>query len=155
MANTNNGKNEIVLIRGLPGSGKSTMARGMEGFLHFEADKFLEIDGVYVYDASKVSGAHDLCVASAKDALEHGINVVVSNTFAKLWELQRYVALGFQFRVIEMHGQWLNIHGVPADKIAFMETGWQELPSEWKNSTKRGSSPDDCQVSFEGLGAAF
>jgi len=132
VGNANDGKNEIVLIRGLPGSGKSTLAKSMEGYLHFEADKFLEVDGVYTYDASKVRGAHDSCVDSAKKALEQGMNVVVSNTFAKAWEMQRYVDLGFKFRIIEMHNKWPNIHGVPEDKIAFMAKGWQELPSAWQ-----------------------
>lgn len=118
--------NEIVLIRGLPGSGKSTMARKMDRHLHLEADMFLEVAGVYVYDPSKVRAAHDWCVASAKNALEQGRNVVVSNTFMRRWELQRYIDLGFPFRIIEAQGRWPNIHGVPEDKIEIMARGWEE-----------------------------
>ena len=55
----NNHKNEIVLIRGLPGTGKTTLAKTMEGYAHFEADIFLEVDGVYVYDPSRIKAAHD------------------------------------------------------------------------------------------------
>ena len=89
--NKNNQKNEVVIIRGLPGSGKSTLAKSMVDYLHFEADMYLEINGEYVYDASKIKQAHDWCVASAKNALEKGANVVISNTFVKLWEIQRYI----------------------------------------------------------------
>ena len=39
-------KSELVLIRGLPGSGKSTMARAMTGFVHLEADMHMMINGV-------------------------------------------------------------------------------------------------------------
>lgn len=120
--------NEIVLIRGLPGTGKSTLARKMEGYLHLEADMFLEVNGLYVYDKSKVIAAHNWCVDSAKKALEQNKNVVVSNTFVKLWELQRYIDLGFPFKIIEMKERWPNIHGVPEDAISNMAKTWQEFP---------------------------
>ena len=125
-------QNEIVLIRGLPGSGKSTIAKDMLGYVHFEADMYLLIDGVYVYDPSKVRNAHDWCVESAKEALQKGQNVVVSNTFITLWELQRYVDLNFPFRIIELKTMWPNIHGVPLKIIERMSRGWQELPPAWK-----------------------
>jgi predicted kinase len=128
-----NHKNDIVLIRGLPGSGKTTAAKSMYGYKHFEADMYLEVDGVYVYDVAKVKAAHDWCVASAKKALEDGLNAVVSNTFIKLWEMQRYIDLGFPFRIIEMSESYQNIHGVPEDKIEMMKNGWQELPEKWKS----------------------
>jgi adenylate kinase family enzyme len=125
-------KQEIVLIRGLPGSGKTTLATRMGGYVHFEADMFLEVNGCYVYDAKKVPKAHDWCVASAKAALENGQNVVVSNTFAKVWELERYINLGFPFRIIEATGHWPNLHGVPDEKIAMMKARWEPLPASWR-----------------------
>lgn len=120
--------NEIVLIRGLPGSGKSSKAKFMQGHIHLEADMFLMVDGVYVYDQSKVRGAHEQCLKLAKDNLEKGLNVVVSNTFVKIWELQPYIDLGFTFRIVEMKNRWTNIHEVPQDKIEIMKSGWQKLP---------------------------
>jgi adenylylsulfate kinase-like enzyme len=54
--------NELVLIRGLPGTGKSTRAKKMRDHLHLEADMFLMVDGVYVYDQSKVRAAHEQCL---------------------------------------------------------------------------------------------
>lgn len=130
---TNNLSAEIVLIRGLPGSGKSTLAKTMQEHIHIEADIFMEVDGVYVYDASKIRDAHDWCVASAKQALERGKKVVVSNSFVKMWELQRYIELGHPYKIIELHGKWPNIHGVPNDKIEIMARGWQPLPEMWKS----------------------
>ena len=125
---TNFRENEIVLIRGLPGTGKTTLAKTMVGYAHFEADMFLEFDGVYVYDPSKIKAAHDWCVASAKFALEQNKNVVVSNTLVKIWEMKRYIDLGFPFRIIELTKRWKNIHGVPEDKIEIMEKNWEALP---------------------------
>jgi predicted kinase len=123
--------NEILLIRGLPGSGKSTKAKTIAGYKHLEADQYLEVDGEYVYDASKVKLAHDWCVATASQYLEQGHNVVVSNTFIKIWEMKRYIDLGYPFRILEMKGSFQNIHGVPQEKIDLMASGWQEIPDAW------------------------
>ncbi len=123
--------NEIVLIRGLPGSGKSTMAKSMAGYLHFESDMFFVTDGHYAYDALKIRQAHDWCEASAKAAIEEGKNVVVSNTFMKKWELQPYIDFGYPFRVIEMDGKWPNLHEVSDDVIKTMISRWEKLPEEW------------------------
>ena len=127
----NNHKNEIVIIRGLPGSGKSTLAKSMVDYLHFEADMYLEINGEYVYDASKIKQAHDWCVDLAKNALEKGANVVISNTFVKLWEIQRYIELGFPYKILELQGKWPNIHGVPIEMIDIMASRWEKLPTNW------------------------
>jgi hypothetical protein len=103
----------------------------MANYLHFEADMYLEINGVYIYDSSKIKQAHDWCVASAKNALEQGANVVVSNTFVKNWEIQRYIELGFPYKIIEAQGKWPNIHGVPIEMIDIMAKRWELLPSDW------------------------
>lgn len=128
--------NEIVLIRGLPGSGKSTLAKSMKGYEHFEADMFLLVDGVYIYDASKVKAAHDWCVAKAKESLEKGLSVVISNTFVKVWEMDRYVQFGYPYRFIEMQNRWQNVHGVPQDKIAEMAKRWEASPPCYKIKEK-------------------
>lgn len=120
-------QNEIVLIRGLPGSGKSTLAKSMNEYVHLEADMYLMIDDLYVYDATKVKAAHDWCVAQAKLNLEKGLNVVVSNTFVKLWEIDRYIKLGFPYRIIEMKNRWKNVHGVPEEVIVEMQKRWESV----------------------------
>lgn len=121
---------EIVLIRGLPGSGKSTMAKRMLGYRHLEADMFFEIDGKYVYDASKIREAHDWCVSEANASLKSGQSVVVSNIFAKGWEIERYTSLGFHFRIIEAKGNWPNLHGVSKEKIDLIRSKWETLPDK-------------------------
>jgi len=120
-------KPEIVLIRGLPGSGKTEMAKKMVGYVHLEADMFLNVNGKYIYDPAKVREAHDWCVDSAKGALERGKNVVVANTFAKAWELERYTSLGYPVRIIEATGNWANVHGVPSKAIERMKERWDPL----------------------------
>jgi predicted kinase len=124
-------KPELVLIRGLPGSGKSTMARAMTGFVHLEADMHMMINGVYQYDASKVADSHSQCKAQVREALGTDHNVVVSNTFSRAFEMADYLAiakgLGVSVRVVEATGRWPNVHGVPQDRIEQMRRRWEKV----------------------------
>lgn len=80
---------ELVLIRGLPGSGKSTYARRFySGYVHCEADHyFYDKDGVYRYNPDLIRQAHAACQKKAREALRSGKSVVVSNTFVRQWEM--------------------------------------------------------------------
>ncbi|USD42423.1 ATP-binding protein [Vibrio sp. SCSIO 43135] len=123
----------LTLIRGLPGSGKSTLAKTM-GVAHYEADMyFIDADGNYVYDAAKISQAHDWCRQQTEQSLRSGNSVVVANTFVRLWEMKAYRALAKRYRaelkVVECTGQYSNIHGVAEETINKMRKRWQTWPS--------------------------
>ena len=126
----------LTLVRGLPGSGKSTYARGMFA-IHLEADMFFEdADGNYKYDINLIGVAHDWCYSSTIHRLRAGYDCVVSNTFTKMWELEKYLAIPVlipevTISVIEMRTQYGTIHGVPEDKLKVMAARWQEIPQEW------------------------
>ena len=118
---------ELVLIRGLPGSGKSTMAKAMAGHRHFEADMYFCGNRGYLFDPRRLPDAHRWCQQKTLEALSGGFDVVVSNTFTQKWEMQPYLDMGFPVRVIEASGSWPNIHGVPDHAIKRMRQLWEAI----------------------------
>lgn len=121
----------LVIIRGLPGSGKSTMASVIKllGYRHFEADMFfIDADGKYLYDSSRIRQAHAWCQSSVKDALNSGQRVVVCNTFTRIEEIEPYLAMTSDVQFLEAGGRWCNQHGVPMEKVNAMRARWEPLP---------------------------
>jgi predicted kinase len=124
---------QLILLRGLPGSGKSTVAKLFDKALHFEADMyFLDADGNYQFDASRIKNAHNWCRHSVMDAMKEGHPiVVVSNTFTQEWEMEVYYLLAEElgYRVISMivenRHSGKNIHGCPDDKIEQMRNRFE------------------------------
>jgi predicted kinase len=124
---------QLILLRGLPGSGKSTVAKLFDKALHFEADMyFLDADGNYQFDASKIKNAHNWCRHSVMDAMKEGHPiVVVSNTFTQEWEMEVYYLLAEELgyrvtsMIVENRHDGKNIHGCPDDKIEQMKTRFE------------------------------
>ncbi|MFC7286458.1 hypothetical protein ACFQPC_00260 [Herminiimonas glaciei] len=122
---------ELILIRGLPGSGKSRMGNilSLIGFEHYEADQYFVKNGSYHYEANKVREAHLWCQAKVRTALANSKRVVVCNTFTRISEMEPYLGLTPTVRILEAKGKWKNIHGVSAERIKQMAERWEKLPS--------------------------
>ena len=133
---------QLILIRGIPGSGKSTKAKSMlalnPNLVHLEADMLFEASGEYRFDPTFLSTAHDWCYSNTVFNLLSGKDVVVTNTFTKMWELESYLAigqrLGCDITIIEMKSEYGSIHGVPESKLQQMKARWEELPEDVKKS---------------------
>ncbi len=139
MATRPTDKPDLTLIRGLPGSGKSTLA-GMicekTGAIHLEADQFMvDRSGNYRFDGRKLRDVHARCEVECDGHLSVGQSVVVSNTFSEIWEMQAYLDMAERhhaaLQIIECHGRFGNVHGVPDDKINAMRKRWQQLPERY------------------------
>ncbi len=118
----------IYLVRGIPGSGKSTFAKTLGGE-HYEADMFfIDGNGEYKFDGSKIKLAHEWCQDMVyMDMIKEIPKIVVSNTFTQEWEMRPYfeMAKNYGYKVFSVvvenrHGG-INEHGVPEDKIKIMK----------------------------------
>ena len=134
-ASTNNKERKVsklILVRGLPGSGKSTLAKALaaQGFRHLEADMYFVRDGEYRFDPEKLSEAHGWCHASAHVCMMDGVDVVVSNTFVRKWEMRKYlqsaVKFGIKPQVITCRGDFGSEHDVPPHVVERMRAEWEE-----------------------------
>lgn len=127
---------QLNIIRGLPGAGKSTLAKQMTGVVHVEADMYFCTSGKYIFDYRRIKNAHDWCQMRVRSLLEEGKDVVVSNTFIRLWELKPYLEMakeleGCTVEVWELHTQYGNIHSVPPTTIDRMQNSFEEMPTKW------------------------
>ena len=122
----------LVICRGIPGSGKSTFAKTLGG-IHIEADQyFVDGDGNYNFDGSKIKLAHAWCRDRVKTNMVVGRDkIVVSNTFTKEWEMTPYFELAKEYGykifsiIIENRHNGTNQHNVPEDKIEQMKTRFE------------------------------
>jgi predicted kinase len=123
----------LYIVRGIPGSGKSTFAKSLGG-IHIEADQyFVDVNCNYNFDGSKIKLAHEYCKGQTEswmktDGTQVNVDrIVVSNTFTQEWEFQPYLKLAEKYGykvfsiVIENRHDGVNQHGVPEDKIQIMK----------------------------------
>jgi predicted kinase len=130
----------LFLVRGLPGSGKSTFATHIwNEYAVCEADKFFyDKEGNYNFDPSKLKDAHAWCKNEVETRMkDHQINqqyypeIAVSNTFTQEWEMKDYYDLAekYGYKVVSLivenrHGG-KNVHGVPDDKLEIMKNRFE------------------------------
>ena len=113
---------ELVLIRGLPGSGKSSLAKKLVGFKHLEADMFWGDE--YKFEKARIREAHEWCNQKTRYWLSCG-NVVVSNTFTTKDELRPYFEIAKEFNIIPSvftcRGSFGSVHNVPFEILELMK----------------------------------
>lgn len=124
---------DLILIIGIPGSGKSTKAREIITqyqannlpIAHYEADMFFERSGEYKFNPAQLSLAHSWCQKKTEEAMKNNINVIVSNTSLTPKERRIYIELAkiyrYKVQVITMTNEFQNIHGVPPESLERMK----------------------------------
>ena len=88
----------LYIVRGIPGSGKSTFAKQLTANV-FEADHyFYDNDGNYKFIASEIKDAHKECQDNIRIAMESSIpKIAVSNTSTQEWEMEPYFELAKKY----------------------------------------------------------
>ena len=120
---------ELYIIRGLPGSGKSTFAKKIAEIV-CEADNYFSRNGKYEYNREELGQAHQYCKDNVKAAMEVGYGpIAVANTFSKRWEMQDYFDLAFRYGYtvteVTMSGPMhKNTHEVPQETVDRMKYNW-------------------------------
>ena len=128
----------LILFRGLPGSGKTTLARVIADEV-FSADDFFVHDGVYKYDPTRIQEAHEHCAGLLSVRMSTGRKgiLAVANTFSRKWEMDRYIDTLFGsvgLHVVDLFDAGYNdeelaqrcVHGVPAAFIGRMRERWEK-----------------------------
>lgn len=125
-------KNSLILLRGLPGSGKSTFANLLSEngkYPMFSVDDYFTngISNEYVFDFKNNHLAYKQCEEFTKAAMEAKVKkIFVHNTFTIDWELEPYFKLASVFNytifavTVENYHQNKNIHNVSDDQLQKM-----------------------------------
>lgn len=118
----------LILLRGLPGCGKTELANLLFPW-HHSADMYFEgPNGEYWFNPEELSDAHESC----QRTVEHAMNthkrevIAVANTFTEDWEMDFYYKLAdkYDYRVFTVvvenrHGH-KNSHNVPDEIVEEM-----------------------------------
>lgn len=145
----------LIIMRGLPGSGKSTMVKTftqqasdkrLTCTVHSTDDFHLELKGglfEYVFKPDKLRYFHEQNLAHADTSMSMGVNVVIIDNTNTTWkEIKPYVEAGakhgYDIEVTEPTTSWAkdpvecakrNTHGVPLEAIQRMLDRWEKPDS--------------------------
>jgi hypothetical protein len=125
----------LYLFRGLPGSGKSSVAHALCDVVLSADDYFYHPSASgwrYDFRPDYIRDAHQQCLRNTESAIRLGIERIgVANTFTREWELAPYYALAERYGcrihslIVENRHDGRNIHGVPDEVMGAMATRFE------------------------------
>jgi predicted kinase len=125
-------KPSIILLRGLPGSGKTTLSKVLneEGkWPVFSVDDYFTDKNteVYKFDHKSNHLAYESCLHNTELAMKQGISkIFIDNTLTLEWEIEPYFKLAtkYQYKIfvitVENRHQGQNRHQVTHEQIQKM-----------------------------------
>ena len=130
----------LYLVRGLSGSGKSTIARALAPIYNCCADDHFMINGEYRFRPEGLGEAHASCQKQTEVWMVSGVEIIaVHNTLTCSWEAMPYRDLaeryGYGLRVVDLYDSGktdqelseLNLHGVSLDILSAQRARYQSL----------------------------
>lgn len=126
----------LMILRGLPGAGKSTLAAmlvetaedaGLEAMVYAADDWMIDATGGYKFDRTKLGACHEQCKIATEWDLSNGVDlVIVHNTLTTEAEVEEYEILarrhGYAFvsLIVENRHGNSSIHAVPEETMKKM-----------------------------------
>ena len=132
----------LFLIRGLPGSGKTTLAKTLVAAFynagtevcHTEADQYMTDDnGEYKFDPKKLPAAHTQCQKHTERAMVESVPVIIVSVSSPIAVSMMIgvtdlaVKYGYQVVVMESRGNYKSEHNVPESTLERMRDNWENV----------------------------
>jgi tRNA uridine 5-carbamoylmethylation protein Kti12 len=132
-------KGDLILLRGIPGSGKTTLGHVILKWMSSDTtdvlsadDYFMDEKGNYNFDTTKIKEAHNDCQVRCANKMKNEISkIVVANTFTQEWEMKTYYEMAerYNYRVhsviVENRHDGVNEHNVPDETIEKMRNRFE------------------------------
>jgi predicted kinase len=140
----------LLVVRGLPGAGKTTFAEALANEVFSADDFFCDNEGAYHFDGARLKEAHEFCFRRAQEAVlrakydrrANGMPddpwvIAVANVFARKEDIQPYASLArresVRFWSVDLFDQNMTDerlarstwHGVPVETIARTRAKWE------------------------------
>ena len=119
---------DLVILRGIPGSGKSSFAELLGTKAICTADDYHVRDGVYDWKPKNIKIAHEWCQRKCRRFMENDVNkIVIANTNTTVKELQPYMDMANRFGykiysvIVENRHGSKNVHDVPEATLLKMK----------------------------------
>jgi predicted kinase len=132
---------KLIILRGLPGSGKSDIAKKLvgNGVIH-STDNYLIKNGVYEFDNENIAKYHYYNLMDSIRSMKKGVSpIIIDNTNITVSSCINYVEqgkmYGYEIVIIEPDTPWAfdveelvkrNSHDVPKDRIIDMLQKYEE-----------------------------
>lgn len=157
-----------IILKGLPGSGKSSLVKKITGDIHLEnchggirsstyrvhsTDNYFSVTGEYLFNPTRLDEFHRYNREDFQLSCESGLDYVICDNTNTTWkEIEPYVKIakdnGYEIQVLEPDTPWKfnpeecakrNTHGVPLQAIERMLQRWTPTEEILENIKNAGN----------------
>jgi len=125
-------KNTVIILRGVSGAGKSTVAKLFNTKAICSADDYFMRNGEYKWYGAGLRYAHAWCERKCELFMKAGAEVIViDNTSVKAKDSKAYYVLAKEFDyvvhsiIVENRHNGVNSHGVPEQSVDKMRARFE------------------------------